>query len=454
MPADMSARTLAAVFLAGVILRAAVLPHPGPVDVLSQKLWSFGAASDVTGIYGVGGTPPERRFVKWRDISGPVDYPPIALYELAVVGKVYRAIDPLYSDSALLTCLVKTPALIAELFFFWWLLVWGRRQLGERGSRWAAAAFWLNPAIWYMGSALGYVDAQAAIPATLAVVAAAAGHGAAAGALIALAAGTKPQNVYLVPLIAMVLAGRGQQRWRELGRAAIAGLVVTAVVVLPFIMRGAWPNLIQAVSRLLHHNMLSGQAPNVGWILTWILRVWYAVPDMGWHDALALKIRILQISRVIELGYPDPRMFAGVLTWAAVVWAALRARHASTAGALTLAGWTMYAYYVLAIPVHENHLYPAIPLLVIAATQLPGLRPYYWILSGVLVLTNYLFYGLGDGRPPLIDRGWTFVDLSVLLAVANVLVFIWMTVRIRAITTGDNAVHNPQHHTESTWATR
>jgi hypothetical protein len=193
---------------------------------------------------------------------------------------------------------------------------------------------------------------------------------------------------------------------------------------------------VQGVSRLLEHNMLSGTAPNIGWILTWALRVWYAVPDMGWAGALGLEIRILQISRVVELGYLDPRPIATTMTLAAAALAAWRVfRGASRPAAAALGAWAVYAYSVIGIPVHENHFYPAIPLLALAAASLAPLRAVFWTTSAIFTLNLYLFYGLGRGWPSLFARSWTLIDCTVLLAICNVAVFVWTTIRVWRLST-------------------
>lgn len=422
-------RWLVVLLIAGAMARVAVLPLGGTSDVVTQKLWSFGAATDVTGIYGVGGDPTERRLIHWHDVHGPVDYPPLAILELAPVGRTYIAIDPEYRDSTLLTILIKIPGLIVEALFVVLLLTWGRRLLGSPAAEWAAMAFWINPAIWFTGSGLGYVDAQAAVPAALALLAATTNRPGAAGALMAIAAGTKPQTVFFLPIVAaIILGGRRPLGWRPLGRAALWGALTSALIVAPFVLRGATANMLQGVSRLLYHDMLSAQAPNLGWIATWALRVWHAAPEIGWYEALTLKIRILQLSRALALGYPDPRPIATALTLGAVGLAAWRAsRGVSRPLAAALAAWAVYAYTILGVPVHENHFYAAVPVFTLAAAETRSLRAVYWVASGIFALNIYLFYGLGQHWPPVIDRTWTVIDLTVLLAVANVGVFIWAT---------------------------
>jgi hypothetical protein len=93
--------------------------------------------------------------------------------------------------------------------------------------------------------------------------------------------------------------------------------------------------------------------------------------------------------------------------------------------------------------VHENHTYLAVPVLAVAAGLDRRLRPLFWAVSLLTALNMYLFYGLGDGRPPVIDRRWTLVDLTVLLAIANLAVFAWFTRWLERAT-------RPEHRAEAT----
>ena len=86
--------TFRALLLAGLILRCAALPIRGTVDMDVWKLWTYAGSINVTTMYGVGGSPPERAVLAWEHRRGTVEYPPATLYALAVVGHVYRAIDP------------------------------------------------------------------------------------------------------------------------------------------------------------------------------------------------------------------------------------------------------------------------------------------------------------------------------------------------------------------------
>jgi hypothetical protein len=48
----------------------------------------------------------------------------------------------------------------------------------------------------------------------------------------------------------------------------------------------------------------------------------------------------------------------------------------------------------------------------------------------------YIFYGLSEGTPPIIGRMWTGVDLTVIAALANVVLFVVMTRTLLSKTSG------------------
>jgi hypothetical protein len=419
--------TLVALLLAGAVLRVLALPVTGTPDMGPWKLVAFAASTDPAGVYGVGGTPPERRLLKWRGMEGTTEYPPLAVYELALVGRAYWSLNPLFTDSRTLNVLIKTPGTLAEALLVAVLLTWGRRRFGHAAT-WTAAAYWVNPAILLNGPVLGYLDPQMAAPAALALLAAAAGAPMAAGALAAAAVLTKAQAVFVLPALALFIwRNDGTTNSRALGRAVAGGLLATALILLPVIVRGALPNMVQAIRRLASHGMLSAYTFNVWWLATWGARVRAAHEEMGWWNALTMNVRILNIPDW-ERFYPNPKPLASALVVAAILWACWRARRGvSLAHAALLGAWCVYAYTMLGVQVHENHMYLAVPFAMIAAGFDPSLRPLAWTMSAMAAINMYLFYGLGEAAPPLLNRRWTLIDLSVVLSVVNVAIFVWAT---------------------------
>lgn len=412
--------------VAGLLLRLAALPLDGTEDVFVWKTWSHGALTQgLTRVYGVGGTPPERGVVRWGNRYTTVDYPPLAVAALAAAGRLYRLHSPAFEDSPWLNVAMKGPSVLAEcgLTLLLWQVV--RRRRGDAAARLAAAAFWANPAMILAGPALGYLDPLMALPAAAALAAAGAGLAGAAGALAAAACLTKAQAIFVLPAVALGLWGASSGRVARFAAAAGAGGLVAAAAVLPYAAAGAWRNLAQAIGSLLRHDMLSGNAANAWWIVTWVLRAVYAIPDLGPWDAWTMRLRILGVSRVVALGYPNPRPVTLAAVLSAAAWAVWRARRqAGTPVLLACAAFIVHAYFVLGVQVHENHLYLSVPLLAGAAACTPVLRPVLAGVSLVFALNLYLFYGLGRGFP-LPPRNLTVVDATVLLAVANCALLVW-----------------------------
>jgi hypothetical protein len=442
---SLSRRLLIPGLLCGSLLRALALPTPGTGDVTIWKVWSFAASHDVTGVYGVGGSPPERRVLRWHGQGMTVDYPPASLEELALVGRLYRSIDPRFEDSRTLNALVKLPGLLAEILIVGLVLAWGRRHGAGDAAAWIALAWWLNPAVIIDGPLLGYLDAEMAVPAMLALACALAGPAWIAGALLALAVLTKAQAIFAAPVIMAALMGgarplltggarplltggaRGQP-WRRFLHGAIGGTLMSAALLLPYLARGAWANVVQAVGRLATRDALSANGANLWWVATWILRAWDVHGEWGWGRALTQEVRILSITRAMEIGVPNPRVLGISIVGLLCAWAMREAwRSQSSARVAALAGWSAYAYALFAAQVHENHLYLAMPFFVVAGGLDRRYRPLCWAVSAIVSLNLLLFYGLGQDAPEILHRDWTGLDGSVLLAVASLVTFAWGT---------------------------
>jgi len=404
--------------------------------VTSWKVWTFVGSSEPAGLYGVGGSPPERRVLDWHGTLTSTEYPPLAIYEMSAVGWIYKHIDPSYSDSSMLTMLVKAPGIVAEIALVWVLLTWGRRVLGEAAAEWTALAFWLHPAVLLNGAGLGYLDAEAAVPALLALIAAISGRAWVAGLLAAIGLMTKAQVLFVVPAIAFALLARpGIGNLRQLWRATASGLAFVGAVVTPIAAHGAWPNMLQALGRLAAHNMVSGYAMNVWWIATWVLRV-IDERTHGWWQALAVQVRILQVSAFTAFVGFNPKPLGAALVVATLAWGLWKMRHTRDLADLALlGGWCVSIYAMLGVQVHENHAYLAVPFLLVAAALRPAWRPLCWAATLMTALNMYLFYGFGNDVEPMIDRRWTWIDLTVVMSVVNV----WIVWRLtqETLTRGD-----------------
>jgi len=436
-----SRRLFVAGLLLGLCLRLAALPLPGTGDVSAFKIWSHaGSTGSVSEMYGVGGTPPERRLHEYGGGQTTVDYPPLALYELAFVGLVYGVAFPGYPNTSALTAFIKLLPVVAEAGIAWLLFAAVRKVLpGQRHhAGYATLAYWLNPAALCDASVLGYLDPLFGLPLLASLVTASAGSATAAGVLFAMAALTKAQAVMLAPVVVLALwnvPGQGNltSAPRRLSLAAAGAAATCVALVLPVVIAGAWPNMMQALRSLGRHDMLSGQAANVWWIVTWVMRATYQVPEMGLIDAFLSPVaRPLAITTIVQLGYPNPRVAATVVTLTAAAWGLWIGRKARDLPRIALLGaWVTYAYFMLSVQVHENHFFMVVPLLALAAAALREWRKPFWLLSGAFALNLNLFYGLGDRIGFAVPRTITGIDATVWLSLVNVVAIVWFARLLR-----------------------
>jgi dolichyl-phosphate-mannose-protein mannosyltransferase len=340
--APLSWGQLLAVLLVGVVtvylLIAAVTP--GYVsDIGTNKVWGRHVARE--GIHDV-----------YR-IS--TDYPPVLLYFFGLAGEIYeRFVHPPFTERAMLasqlyTFLIKLPGIlfhpvVAAAIYF---LV---RRLGPPVAFGVAAAYALNPAAAYDVAHLGQTDPVHSAFALLSIGALVGGQPLAAGALIALAALTKPQTWVLVPIVGMGLIFWHGRRGALLG--TLGGVVTTAVVVSPWILTSrlhhAWRFFEALETKSVNSQALTAHAHNLWWIP--VLLEWRFIND--WEPLLGpITYRMAAMSLVLTLVALVISKLPGLRP---------RDRLYSFIGLLTV-GW-----FVVTVRAHENHLFMALPFLAVA----------------------------------------------------------------------------------------
>jgi hypothetical protein len=424
----------------GALIRAAALALPGTYDVVVWKIWSYAAVHQGVGsMYGVGGEPLERRIVSFHGAETTVDYPPLALEELALIGRAFRsAHGGKYPDGPGLVAAIKLGVVLSEVGLLLVMFRAVRFQAGARAARWAVLAYWLNPAAILDGAVLGYLDPLFVLPAVGSLVAATFSAPLVAGSLAAAAFLTKPQALVLAPALALALfASEPRHRLVQTAGRGLAGAsMAAAVIVSPVLAAGGWANMLQALGRLGQHDMLSANACNVWWIVGYLVRIQYSAADMGLWRAVTAPAKILQISRFMEVGYPNARVIgslvaASAMTWG--VWVVARGRKDGRdlwllAG---LGAFLVHAYATLAAQVHENHLFAAVPLLALASSQRRGYVPVFTALTAILALNLNLFYGVSDDVGYAIPRLIAPIDLTVIVAAANCVALAWHATVLR-----------------------
>jgi hypothetical protein len=399
--------------IAGALLRIATLLISVPAVDNPWRAWSYHAAT--RGPWQVYG--PKGHTVKFADLDEPVVYPPLALDELAVVGRAHLAWNGgRFENDAALTRTIKGAIVLLDAALTALLFVVVARVAGRARAWWAALAYWLNPAV-LLVTTLGFIDVFFAIPAVGTVIAASLGRPWLSGALFAATVMTKPQGVFVAPVVVLALwnaaGGRGQRE--RIAAAAAAAAITTAVIVAPLVAAGTAFFMARSVAVLAGHNALSALAFNLWWIVGGLLQQSSAIEVMTHAQAMAR-------------GFPNPRIVGLIVTSAAVLWAlktAGRARDLWLHAAL--AAFIVDAYFTLSVQVHENHFFLAVPLLALAASLRREFAPVLAALSVTWALNLYVVYGLyGEGAIDL--SRVTRIDPTVLLAAVNCVGFGWFAV--------------------------
>lgn len=373
--APLSWGQLLAVLLVGVVIVYLLIAalSPGYVsDIGTNKVWGRHVARE--GIHNI-----------YR-IS--TDYPPVLLYFFGAAAEAYeRVVDPSFAEKPMLasqmyTFLIKLPGIVfhpivaASIY----LLV---RRFGPGVAFGVATAYALNPAVAYDVAHLGQTDPVHAAFTLLSVGALVYGQPLAAGALIALAALTKPQAWILLPIVGLGLIFWYGRRGAILG--TLGGVVASAVVLLPWIVTNRLHHAERFFEALetksVNAQALTAQAHNLWWIPT--LLEWRFIND--WESligpisyrlvamALVLALVVLVVQRMPRLR-PRDRLFSYI-------------------GLLTV-GW-----FVVTVRAHENHLFMALPFLAVAW----ALDRRYGLLFALVSASLLLNLALHD---PLLVGNW------------------------------------------------
>jgi Gpi18-like mannosyltransferase len=373
--APLSWGQLLAVLLVGVVIVYLLIAalSPGYVsDIGTNKVWGRHVARE--GIHDI-----------YR-IS--TDYPPVLLYFFGAAGELYeRFVDPPFGEKAMLTSqlftfLVKLPGIIFHpiVAAAIYLLV---RRFGPGVAFGVAAAYALNPAVAYDVAHLGQTDPVHAAFALLSIGALVYGNALVAGAMIALAALTKPQAWILLPIVGLGLAFWYGRRGMLLG--ALGGSAVAAIVLSPWIVTGRLHHVERFLEALdnksVYAQALSAQAHNLWWIPT--LLEWRFIND--WESLIGpISYRMAGMALVLALVVLVAQRLPGLRP---------RDRLFSFVGMLTV-GW-----FVVTVRAHENHLFMALPFLAVAW----ALDRRFGMLFGLVSASLLLNLALHD---PLLVGNW------------------------------------------------
>jgi hypothetical protein len=360
---------------------------------------------------------------EWGTALYKVDYPPGTLLFAWLSGKAYQAIDPGMPNRWRFNVCVNLPPLIATIGASLLLLGTAPCQVG----RLRALALWLNPAVILASPVLGYQDPIFAALGLCSLVAAERRSFAWAGAFAAASCLVKPQGALLLPLLAALFFAEAP--FRAWGRALLLGALTSLAILSPWWSRGYLLSALDGCLRPLRQNTLAPLGLNLWWVAGWVLE--------ASHHGVRSLAPILNLDEFRSGTGMDARLFSRVALLLATLLnlRALWLRLPQARSALALACvFEVHAYSCLGTSVHENHTFLAVmiaPLLLGAAPKGRAIL----VGSSLFLLLNLLMTaGVGRRLTPLRlireVRGATVPDLSVLVALAYIAFFFWLSLEV------------------------
>jgi hypothetical protein len=349
-----------------------------------------------------------------------IDQPPGIMFLWQTSWRLMSRASSLTHDEAL-NVAAKLPTLVGDVLAVG-VLLWAFGPRTRRGLV-LAALFWALPISWLPGAVLGFFDPSYVPYALAALVMAGRGRAVSAGVLLALAALVKSLALLMAPAVAVAL-------WKArapIRRAVVAGGLVVAATLLPFVLDGTLATAVVHMYRILFQLRLSGGYANAWWILGHFL-------SLGTRAATD-PVPFVRIEAV-----PFPVRPLGTALFALVaVWVARAQLRAAGPRAAALAAATLVlAYGQVAIGIHENHPHGFAPALLATGLLTRRLRALSAVFLSTYLLNMVCLSGLGRfyglrylAIEPLSRlagqvRTAPGFDLTLLLAVANVAAFVWL----------------------------
>lgn len=219
--------------LAGLAIRLPFMPWIGfKQDFLFLVSWAeYLAKSSPLHIY----ADVDRLSVQF------VNYPPVYLYILTVLARIYRMVtDAPFNHTAFLL-LVKSVTILFELLTAIALYRWTSRRWDSQTGLWAFGLYFLNPAILYVSAYYGQLDAIFCTFLLLSAIAISEGRAFWSGCALAAAFLIKIQTLPFIPLFAGLLLV--QRRLKACLTAAVGFALAGLAILFPYIASGQWPAL-------------------------------------------------------------------------------------------------------------------------------------------------------------------------------------------------------------------
>ncbi|MHB0877197.1 MAG: hypothetical protein ACYC5O_14260 [Anaerolineae bacterium] len=318
------------------------------------------------------------------DFVAPPNTTPVLLYPFRLAGEVFRLLwSPDFpppwevrTDQQYLRFLLRLPALaataaIAAVLYLYVKRRWRRLHSGDGGDAVAllvAAVYLFNPAVVFESAYYGQMGAVHTLFMLLAVIGVVEGWPAWGWAALTVGMLTKPQADVFAPLLLLLTWQR--YGWKGLLRSALAVVATALVILAPFLYYGTLGEMWERVSRVTaYHPILSATAHNLWWLVS-----------LG--QGSASDLATLPFLANLGFGFINFRLIGlGLFALAyllVLARAALTPRGQSSAlphvpltegegaSSYAIGAYLFLAFFILPTQIHENHLIPMFPLLLLA----------------------------------------------------------------------------------------
>lgn len=350
----------------------------GHNDINLFRNWATAAANNLTQVY---------------SSSKSVDYPPLYMYVLCLIGKIasISAINPYF------TLLLKLPSIIADIVTSFIIYKLGKKYLSPKISILISAFYIFNPAVFIDSAVWGQVDSFF----TLIIVAAifALSEEKLTISCILFAAGIlmKPQGIIFLPVLFFELVRR--KNIKDFLKAAVTTLITAFIIALPF-------------------SITNG--------MTWIFKLYtstvgeYPYASVNGFNFFSLigKNYVKNTNTILGISYNHLGLIFIVLitifTWFIYIKANDKAI-APAAALLEISG-----VFTFSTSMHERYLFPAVALCILTYIYLRDKR--FLLLSLGFSITVYanIHYVLAQGSSN------SYNPILIITSLLNVLLFIYL----------------------------
>lgn len=206
---------LVGIIISGFLFRifAALLIDGHPYDINVYKGWATNAAKNFLSIY---------------SNHSSVDYPPLYLYILFIVGKISSI--TVLSKYTILS--LKLPSIIADIVSGFFIYRIGKTHISKEISLVLAAFYVFNPAVLINSTIWGQVDSFFTLIIILAIYLLAENKLVYSTIFFTSAALMKPQGIIFLPLL--LFAYISKRNFKEIVQSILTGAVTALLIILPF----------------------------------------------------------------------------------------------------------------------------------------------------------------------------------------------------------------------------